>query len=1479
MLHQRTFPLALAILSIVLWTQGLVGAEPLRLLFLGDHGHHQPAARAEQLVPVLARRGIHVEFTTDVDRLRPAELDRFQGLIIYANIEKITVEQEESLLQFVDRGGALVALHCASYCFLNSEPYIALVGAQFQKHETGTFSTLIAEPDHPVMKGFAGFESWDETYVHHHHHPKDRTVLEYRLLGVQADGQTREPWTWVRTQGKGRVFYTAWGHDERTWSHAGFHQLVERGIRWACRDESTPMPLYRDPQKFDQPTMTSIRTDVEPFEYVEIGAKIPNYTPNANWGTQGKPITTMQKPLSPEESVKHFVTPSGLSMKLFASEKDLAGKPIAMNWDEKGRLWLAVTTDYPNDIVERGAGNDKVQLLEDTNRDGVADRTTIFADRLNLPTSLVSVMGGVIVQNGTETLFLKDTDGDGKADVRVPIITGWAMGDTHGGVNNLRYGPDNWIWGMQGYNQSEPTVAGKKLARFQMGFFRFKLEPSQTPPHVPRVTAIEFLRSTYGNTWGLGFSEEGLVFGSSANGHPSLFMPIANRYYERVRGWTPSLLAASIAESPRFSPITDKVRQVDHHGNYSAAAGHALYTARAYPSLWWNKTAFVCGPEGHLVGTFHLKPKGAGFQSSSPCNLLASDDEWSAPIMAEVGPDGFVWIIDWYNYIVQHNPTPLGFENGKGNAYVTDLRDKTRGRVYRLVADQSTAGFDSTPAMLDENEPRSLLAGLRHPTMFCRLEAQRLLVSRRKKDVVPDLIAMARDPAVDAIGLNVGAMHALWTLAGLGETADDTSEAFAVASEGFRHASPGVRRAAVTVLPPSPRSVERIVSSGILADSDPQVRLAGLLALADTKSNPGAGEKLASLALESDMLKDIWLREAFISASAMHGDPFLRTLLVSSDRIKLDAQSLSMLAEAVAIVAEHVARTGLDQDATNRLLASVQTAAAPFADALVIGLVKGWSAGKKMALDASAESALLNVFPNMSLSGRASVIRLGEWTANDKLRSAADELIRDAQKAFASKELSMDARLAAAAQLIRLRLDRPESVATLLTEIGPQSDPAFVQGVFSVLRESTSNELGERVLAKLGTYTPVARQHAIRLLLTRTDTTRELLQATEKGSLDLSDLLIDQRQSLTTHPDKMIAARAKRVFSAGGGLPSLDRVKVLEELMPVTEETGDVARGKLAFKTHCAKCHQHGDMGENVGPNLTGMAVHPKKEILLHILDPSQSVETNYRAYTVTSLDGRVRTGLLSAESKTTIEMVDADGKRVSIPREDIDEIVASKKSFMPEGFEKQMKREEFVDLLEFMAARGKYTPLDLRPVASIVSTKGMFTAESAEAERLIFDNWSPKTVDGVPYLLVDPKDGRIPNVVMLKGDLGEFPPRMPTSVVLPVHQPVKKLHFLSGVGGWSFPATVKGTVSMIVRLHYSDQRSEDHTLENGVHFADYIRRVDVPGSKFAFALRGQQIRTFSVEPKRADPIDRIELIKGPDPTSPVVMAITAEAP
>jgi putative membrane-bound dehydrogenase-like protein len=1416
-----------------------MAAEPLRLLFLGDNAGHQPAERFRILAPVLAKRGIQLTYTDKVEDLNPQTLGQYAGLIIYANHTKITPAQEKALLDFVASGKGFVPLHCASYCFLNSPAYIALVGAQFRSHGAGVFRTRIVAPQHPLMKGYTGFSSWDETYVHTKHNPKDRTVLE-----VRAEGKFEEPWTWVRTHGKGRVFYTAWGHDERTWSHPGFQNLVERGIRWACNADLSVVPDFSD-----GPTMTRLPANPPPFRYTK--ARVPFYPAGERWGTTREPLTQMQMPLSPAESMQHMVHPDDFELKLFASEEMLGGKPICINWDERGRLWAALTMDYPNELQPAGKGRDRIVIAEDTNGDGVADKVTVFADKLSIPTSLTFARGGVIVHQAPQTLFLADTNGDDVADVRKVLFQGWNTNDTHAGPSNLVWGLDNWIYSMVGYAGFNGTVGGERH-NFRQGFFRFK----------PDGSKLEFLRSANNNCWGVGFSEEGLLFGSTANGNPSMYLPLPNRYYESVRGWSSSVLG-SIAADSKIHPITDKIRQVDHHGGFTAAAGHALYTARSYPRYYWNRTAFVTEPTGHLVATFVIERQGSDFRSRNSWNLLASDDEWVAPIMAEVGPDGQVWILDWYNFIVQHNPTPVGFKTGKGNAYETELRDKKHGRIYRLVHKNGTAS--KSPSL---KAPAEMVAALKHDNLLWRRHAQRLLVERGQKDVVPSLLELIKDRSVDDIGLNPGAIHALWTLEGLSALEEDgVPQTIATA---LKHPSAGVRRNAALVLPVKATSAKAILEAGLLTDADAHVRLAAYQALADQPSNREVGAAIAAALSRKDDMTDRWIPDAVTSAAAKHAAGFLEAVALGKEELPSRAMQI------VDLVTYHYAAGG-PTESLDALLTAVAKAQPARAEAMLAGLARGWKSANKVNLNDSTEQALAKLLPTLSAAGKASLLRLGASLGSKGMARYGAEVVKALVATVANDKAPDSERLTAARQIMELQPNDETAVTGLLDLITPRSSPSLVAGLLEAVSLSKAAGVGAAIVERMGSWTPSARSAGIRALLSRPASTGVLLDAIDKGSIKLGELALDQKQALAGHPDRALADRARKLLARGGEIPSPDRQKVIDRYLPLLKRNGDAVKGKLVFKNQCAKCHQHSGEGVNIGPDLTGMAAHPREELLVHIMDPNRSVEGNFRLYVVSTNEGRIFTGMLASETRTSIELIDTEAKRITLQRDNIDEISASEKSLMPEGFEKQLKDDEVLDLLEFLTQRGKYLPLPLDKAATTVSTKNLFFDSDSDVEKLIFPDWKPKVFKGVPFQLIDPRGDRVPNVILLYGPQGQVAPRMPRSVSLPCNSPAKAIHFLSGVSGWGWPASRRGSVSMIVRLHYEDGKQEDHSLINGEHFADYIRRVDVPSSEFAFQLRGQQLRYFAVTPKRSERINRIELLKGKDSSAPLVVAVTVE--
>lgn len=1441
--HWRN-PLLLTSLISVVVSASAAENGPITILFLGDQGHHRPAERFLDLQPALASRGISLVFKADANALNSDKLYDYDGILVYANIEYITPKQEAALLAYVASGKGFIPVHCASYCFLNSPKYTELVGAQFKSHGVGVFRTTSVETDHPAIAGSGDFESWDETYTHHKHNEQQRTVLSYR---VDESGRP-EPWTWVRTHGKGRVFYTAWGHDHRTWRHPGFHNLVERGIRWAVGDDPRAVPALKDERSLPIPENSQVDATARPFDYVD--AKIPFYPPSDEWGTMGKPIAKMQLPVLPEESMKHMVTPKGFRVQLFAAEPDI-GKPMCMAWDERGRLWMAETVDYPNQLQPPGQGRDRIRICEDTDGDGRADRFIVFASKLSIPTSITFSQEGIIVHQAPETLFLRDTNGDDQADERRVLFRGWSTTDTHAGPSNMQYGLDNWIWGQQGYAGFNGDVGGRHH-EFRQGFYRFKPDGSQ----------LEFIRSTDNNTWGIGFSEEGLVFGSTANRNPSVFMPIPNRFYESVRGWSAERLA-SIADNHLFRPATNTVRQVDHHGGYTAGAGHALYTARTYPREYWNKTAFVCGPTGHLIGTFALYPAGSTFHSANRFNLLASHDEWTAPIMAEVGPDGNVWFIDWYNYIVQHNPTPAGFERGKGNAYITDLRDKKHGRIYRIVCESNSKQW--TP--LVDATPQKLVQTLKNDNLLWRRHAQRLLVERGKLDVLSDLLLLVADRSVDEIGLNVGAIHGLWTLHGLGALKDADSCATRATISALAHPSAGVRRNAVLVLPRKAELLPTLIDSQLLFDADPQVRLAATLAFAEMPKDSGAAQAIATAFANPAFMNDRWLADAATSAAARHDVHFLDLLLTGQDTVPL---------QRLRIIAEHYAR-GKPTDVAFLLTSLVQTSPR-LAAAAVEGLSRGWQTDSVPKWQASLDEQLIALLARLPNGAKGHLVQLATQWGTNCLEPYADQIAQSLLAAASNESRSDANRLESARQLISLHPDDAGYLPTLIDLVSARLSPELADGLIRIVGSSAAAEAGQLICQRLVDWPPTAKRVAIQALLGRPQATKSLLESIRQRKISWNDLALDQKQALLSHPDNTIARLASGLIENTEYLPSADRQQVLRDLLPLTKINGDAVAGKLVYTKHCAKCHRYSGDGKTVGPDLTGVAVHTKNELLTQLIDPSRSVEGNYRVYSVVTNDGRIISGLLASETRTTIELIDTEANKHTVLRSDIEHLKPSDKSLMPEGFEKQLSQTELRDLLEFLTRRGRYLPLPLDKVATIVSTRGMFNNEDAGVERLIFPDWSPKTFAGVPFYLIDPQDNRVPNVVMLQSPNGKFPPLMPKMVRLDCHARVRALHLLSGISGWGAQReSSNGTTSMIVRFHFDNGRLEDHKLLDGQHFADYIGHFNVPKSQLAFKLRGQQVRYLSILPENDRIIDYIELIKGSDNTAPIVMAATLE--
>ncbi|HEY2952983.1 MAG TPA: PVC-type heme-binding CxxCH protein [Verrucomicrobiae bacterium] len=610
-----------------------------------------------------------------------------------------------------------------------------------------------------------------------------------------------------------------------------------------------------------------------------LDGEVPNY--------ERRPESVkFQAPLSPKDSMRYTQVPADFDLQLFAAEPDVV-KPICMAWDERGRAWVVEARDYPHGLVNEGEpGKADIKICEDTDGDGKADKFTIFADKLNLATSLTFVNGGVMVSEARHMLFLKDTDGDDKADVRQAILPGWGTADTHAMQSNLGRGFDNWLYGAVGYSNFRGNVSGKDL-QFGQGVFRFRADGSM----------LQFLYQFNNNTWGFGQNAYGDVFGSTANGNPTFYgylpahilNPTQPGFGRRgggggggAGGFRPGYQlgvtnasdgpasnvrrlasAKSMAPGMRMHPNTPNVRMVDNFGGYTAGAGHAFMVSDALPPRLQGK-ALVAEPTAKLIGIIDIQRDGGGYKALDGGNLLASTDEWMSPIFADVGPDGAVWVIDFYSFIIQHNPTPstqsagIQATTGRGGAYMTEknLRDQTHGRIYRVVWKD---GPKSSIKSLAKAKSPELVAALDSGNMFWSLTAQRLIVDNKMTDAASALKKRVRSGTG-----GTGAIHALWSLEGIGALDKDTHQAALLDKDS------ALRRNAIRALPANETGRQLFFSSPVIQDPDLITREAAFVKLAEFQTIPEIKTVVAQLPRVAVNTSDAFLNDALTLLGRIH---------------------------------------------------------------------------------------------------------------------------------------------------------------------------------------------------------------------------------------------------------------------------------------------------------------------------------------------------------------------------------------------------------------------------------------------------------------------------------------------------------------------------------------------------------------------------------------------------------------------------------
>jgi len=831
------------------------------VLFIGA-GNEKASNQATWLSVELFKSGINTTYSNDLSALKFENLNKYDAVILNTKVEILPDEYEKSLKQFLQSGKGVVALYASANSFGNSVWYKELVNGGFVESEIGQVDIKVNNTD--IITNKPSFTVGNEGF-------------SFRTQSIGANVQASaiingksQPYAWTESVDGGRFLYIALGKNDETWKNRNFLNFIHKGIWWALGDQVKDYV-----QSLDIPNVSIYSDSIADF-------------------TVRYDVPRMQDPLPPTEAVKLIQNPQDFELKLFVSEPNIRN-PLAMSWDERGRLWVIESVDYPNNFEQvKGKGNDRIKICEDTDGDGVADKFTIFKDGLNIATSLTFANDGVIVAMAPDFMFFKDTDGDDVADFEQLVMTGWSKGDTHAGPSNLQYGFDNKIWGVTGYAGYNGVVDGDRHI-FGQGLYRFR----------PNGTDFEYLATTSNNTWGLGMSEDNNVFISTANNTHSAFYSMPERFLQRRVEHTPDGSKINsvhkIDGHYEVHALTPNLRQVDVVGGFTSAAGHQMYTARDYPKNYWNSMAFVTEPTVRLVHNAIIEKDGAGFKERDGWNLLASSDEWFGPIHAEVGPDGAVWVLDWYNFIIQHNvfvPAQAPSEKvlpfteqvrGDGNAFESELRDKKYGRVYRVVYKD---GAHNESYKLSKSDPKELIRALNSTNKFWRTHAQRLLVERNNADVQADLIAIINDKSVDEIGLNPAAIHAIWTLEGLGLI--NKKEVNDAVLAALNHPSGGVRKAAIQVLALNPKSVLAISKSGIFADTNLNTRLAAFVKVAESEPFVEVAPILKKAIADPINAKDKWLAAALFAA-VQNNESFVVPVLMTSSKNSFEKNIIESL--------------------------------------------------------------------------------------------------------------------------------------------------------------------------------------------------------------------------------------------------------------------------------------------------------------------------------------------------------------------------------------------------------------------------------------------------------------------------------------------------------------------------------------------------------------------------------------------------------
>jgi putative membrane-bound dehydrogenase-like protein len=940
------------------------------------------------------------------------------------------------------------------------------------------------------------------------------------------------------------------------------------------------------------------------------------------------------RPLSPQQSLETIRTKKDLVAELVAAEP-LVVSPVAIDFGPDGRLWVAEMVDYPAGRAGDYKPGGRVRVLEDTDGDGRYDKATVFLDNIPFPTGITVWRKGVLVCAAPDILYAEDTDGDGKADVVRKLFSGFGTENYQARVNSLEYGLDGWVYGSSGFFGGDiRSFAGGPAVHLGNRDFRMKpdtgvLEPATGATQQGRV------RDDWGNWFGCD------------NTMLCRHYPLADHYLRRNPHVPLPDQAVFVPDYPnanRLYPIQQQMQLFKLSGppgQPTAVCGLGIYRDELLGEEY-HGNAFMCEPVNLLVHRLKLTPRGCTFSGrraadETASEFLAGTDTWFRPVQARTGPDGALYIVDMYRFVIEHPRWIPPADLAK-----LDVRaGSTLGRIYRIRSKDREV---RPVPRLDRLDTAGLVAALDSPNGWQRDLAGQMLLWRGDKSAAQPLEALATGSRRAEVRL-----HALGALAGLGEI----KAARVLAALADPH--PGVRRHAVRLAEPLLATAPELGSGllKLLDDGDAQVRLQLAYTLGEWRDDR-AGGALAILALRHP--NDQHLTAAVLSS--VHG---------------------GNVAAVVAGVFAGNADTGPPPQLVRRLLA----VAAALGDKHALPNALRAVATPRQGRFATWQiAALAGVLDALERRGPVSLDNLADAAVIEQVRAMLARA-----RVLAADEKTAEAERLAALQLLGREPTRRDAEITLLGKLLVPSQPAAVQAAaLAALGRMPDERIASVVTPGWAGYSPALKSQALDLLLSRDAWQRHLLQAMEKNEVPAAQVDAGRRQRLLSHKDESVRTRAAKLF-AGGASP--DRQKVLAAYREAASLTGDPMIGKMVFVKTCAVCHRLGDVGHAVGPDLASVANKSPQFLLQEILDPNRNLDPRYLEYLAITKAGQTFTGLLASETSTSITLRGQEGKQHALLRIELDELRSTGKSLMPEGLEKDLKPQDLADLIAFLAASG----------------------------------------------------------------------------------------------------------------------------------------------------------------------------------------------